>query len=86
MTNTEQNTETVTDSTTGDGIQTGLSIQDLTLTLQIINLSASRGAFKADELTTVGSLHDRIFKFLDSIGAITRIPATDEALPSTESK
>lgn len=55
--------------------QTGLTIQDLSLVLQVINLTAARGAFKADELTTVGGLHDRIYKFLDSVGAIAKNPA-----------
>lgn len=52
--------------------QTGLTIQDLTLVLQVINLTAARGAFKADELTTVGGLHDRIYRFLDSVGAVAK--------------
>jgi len=50
---------------------TGLTIQDLTLTLQVIQVASSRGAFKADELTAIGGLYDRIFKFLESTGAIT---------------
>lgn len=57
--------------------ETGLTIQDLTLTLQVINLAASRGAFKGEEMTTVGGLHDRIFKFLESVGAISRTPTSE---------
>ena len=54
---------------------TGLTIQDLTLTLQVIQVATSRGAFKADELTAIGGLYDRIFKFLESTGAIKTEPA-----------
>lgn len=68
---TTESSEAVTSSNPGVG-QTGLTIQDLTLVLQVINLTAARGAFKADELTTVGGLHDRIYKFLDSVGAIAK--------------
>lgn len=66
---------TITEQNTAPQEQTGLTIQDLTLVLQVVNLAASRGAFKADEMTTIGGLHDRIFKFLDSVGAINRSPA-----------
>jgi hypothetical protein len=58
--------------------QTGLTIQDLTLVLQVINLSATRGAFRGDELTTVGALHDRILKFLESVGAVSKNTPTDQ--------
>ena len=79
-TTTEVETPEVT--TTAEQTATGLTIQDLTLTLQVVNLAASRGAFKGEEMTTVGGLHDRIFKFLESVGAITR---TDpNAAPATE--
>ncbi len=57
---------------------TGLTIQDLTLSLQVIQVASSRGAFKADELTAIGGLYDRIFKFLESTGAIST-KATDAA-------
>ena len=60
---------------------TGLTIQDLTLTLQVIQVATSRGAFKADELTAIGGLYDRVFKFLESTGAITTVPP--EAAPAT---
>jgi hypothetical protein len=53
---------------------TELTVTDLTLTLQVIQVATSRGAFKADELTAIGGLYDRIFKFLESSGAITTTP------------
>ena len=53
---------------------TGLTIQDLNLALQVIQVSSTRGAFKADELTMVGGLHDRIYKFLNDSGAFTKAP------------
>ena len=64
--------------------QTGLTIQDLTLTLQVIQAATSRGAFKADELTAIGGLYDRIFKFLEAAGAVTTQPVT--ATPVAEAE
>lgn len=51
---------------------TGLTVQDLTLTLQIIQAVTSRGAIKPEEMALVGGLYERIFKFLDSIGALAK--------------
>lgn len=66
--------------TTDTPQQTGLTIQDLTLTLQVIQVASSRGAFKADELTAIGGLYDRIFKFLEASGAIsTQAPAEQQS-------
>ena len=33
---------------------------------------AQRGAIRADELSSVGGLHDRLFAFLEAQGVITR--------------
>ena len=69
---------------------TGLTVQDLTLTLQIIQAVTSRGAIKPEEMALVGGLYERIFKFLDSIGALTKTqdavaaeqPAATEETPA----
>jgi len=64
--------------------QTGLTIQDLTLTLQVIQVASSRGAFKADELSAIGGLYDRIFKFLDAAGAFKGQEAPAAEATTTE--
>ena len=64
--------------------QTGLTIQDLTLTLQAIQVASSRGAFKADELSAIGGLYDRIFKFLEAAGAISTQTAPAEQPATAE--
>ena len=61
------------------GAAPGLTVQDLTLTLQVIQVATSRGAFKADELTSIGGLYDRVFKFLEAAGAITTAPTAPAA-------
>jgi hypothetical protein len=62
----------------------GLTIQDLLLTLQVVQVAASRGAFKADELSNVGGLYDRLFKFLESTGAIQAKPVEVTPAPAEE--
>ena len=54
-----------------------LQLSDLVLALQFIQAAAQRGAVRADEMSTIGPLHDRLFAFLEAQGAITRpAPAT----------
>ena len=62
----------------------GLTIQDLTLTQQIIQVATSRGAFKADELSVVGGVYDRITKFLDSVAAANAPSQAADATGTTE--
>ncbi len=50
--------------------QPSLQIADMILMLKVIQISAQRGAIRAEEMTDVGSLHDRLFKFLVSTGAL----------------
>jgi len=66
--------------------QTGLNVQDLTTVLQIINIASTRGAFRADELATVGGVHDRILAFLESVGAVSKTPANDDGTVQEPSK
>lgn len=60
--------------------QPNLSLADITLALQIIQVAASRGVFKPEEYAEIGGCYDRIFGFLEASGAIKR---TDEA-PQTD--
>lgn len=53
-----------------------LTLQDLVLVTQIIQISSQRGAFRAEELADVGALYNKLIVFLQSTGALT--PATPE--------
>ena len=74
MANTE--TTVVEEPTSADSVpeQTppSLTLQDLILVAQIIQLTSARGAFKAEELQNVGVLYNKLIAFLDSVGAITK--------------
>ena len=49
-----------------------LTLQDLILVAQIIQLTSQRGAYRAEELANVGTLYNKLIAFLESVGAITK--------------
>jgi len=53
-----------------------LTLQDLVLVAQIIQLSSQRGAFRAEELSEVGNFYNKLINFLQSTGALK--PANSE--------
>jgi hypothetical protein len=46
-----------------------ISLQDLQVLLQIVDLASSRGAFRGAELTQVGAIFDKLNSFLSFIAA-----------------
>lgn len=44
-----------------------LTVQDLTILKNIIDLSAQRGTFKPNEMATVGNVYTKLNAFLESI-------------------
>lgn len=50
----------------------GLTLQDLVLVAQIIQLSSAKGVYRAEDLFQIGSLYNRLVSFLESTGAISR--------------
>lgn len=55
-----------------------LQISDLVLVAKVIQASVQRGAIKADEMSSVGQLYDRLVAFLESAGAVKRQSTTEE--------
>lgn len=57
-----------------------LTLQDLILVAQVIQLTSQRGAFKAEEMQNVGALYNKLIAFLQSTGAISQPqePAAEE--------
>lgn len=55
-----------------------LTLQDLVLVAQIIQLTSQRGAFKAEELADVGGLYNKLIAFLTSTGALTPAPTEEK--------
>lgn len=56
----------------------GLTLQDLVLVAQIIQLSSQRGTFRAEELAQVGGLYNKLVEFLQNTGAIAPAPTPTE--------
>jgi len=58
---------------------TGIQIADLQTVLNIIDLASSRGAFRANELTQVGSIADKLSVFLGVVAQQQKAKAEAEA-------
>jgi len=61
-----------------------LTLQDLVLVAQIIQLGSQRGTFRAEELEQVGGLYTKLIAFLQATGALQPAPAatTTEETPN----
>jgi hypothetical protein len=59
--------------------QPTLTINDLAALANIINVASQRGAFKADELSNVGSAYDKLNSFLKAAQAQTASAAPAES-------
>lgn len=73
-TNMDQPTENTTPS---------LNLSDIRMSVEIIALCAQRGAFKAEELSTVGTVYDRLTAFL---AAGEQSQAAENPVPDTDTK
>lgn len=58
-------TEEVTQTQTNEPVQ--LTLGDLQTVLNVVDLASSRGAFRGEELKTVGENYEKIKKFLTMI-------------------
>lgn len=54
-----------------------LSLQDLILVAQIIQLASQRGTFRAEELAQIGMLYNKLVAFLESTGAVSKAAPED---------
>jgi len=55
-----------------------LTLQDLVLVAQIIQLTSTRGTFRAEEMEQVGGLYNKLIAFLQSTGALAPAAAPTE--------
>ena len=54
-----------------------LALADLVLLLNLIRVTSERGAIKAEELSAVGTVYDKLLKFLEASGAINKQAPAD---------
>lgn len=56
------------------------NVADLRIVLQILNVVSARGAIKANEMSMVGDVYDRISKFIENIDkTVQPAPSADGA-------
>jgi hypothetical protein len=79
----EMNEETIVDSE--NTVPESISLQDLQVLLQIVDLASSRGAFRGPELTQVGAIFDKLNLFLSFISEQQKAKADADAKAAVES-
>lgn len=55
----------------------GLGLADIAFLLQIVEICSQRGAFKADELTSVGTVYDKVKAFITANSPASATPAPE---------
>ena len=67
---------TEANATPAEGAQTApdLTITDLTALKQIIDVASSRGAFKPNEMVTVGQTYSKLEAFLNAVSTAQQKP------------
>jgi len=55
----------------------GLGLADIAFLLQIVEICSQRGAFKADELTSVGTVYDKVKAFISANSPASAAPAAE---------
>ena len=63
---TVSNEEAVNQEQPGSPVES-ISLRDLDQIAQIIDLATTRGAFRGQELSTIGALYDKLATFLNSV-------------------
>lgn len=63
---------------------TGLSVGDLQNIAMIFDVASRRGAFKADEMATVGTVYNKLKGFLDTLPKPEGEPGPTPQTPATE--
>jgi hypothetical protein len=58
-----------------------LSLQDLVLMMNLIRATTERGAIRAEEMTEVGTVYNKLVQFLTESGAIQPTAPAEPATP-----
>ena len=57
-------TQTQTQTETTNSMETSITLNDLVLLRNIVNVASKRGAFSAEEFSDIGAVYNKIDKFL----------------------
>ena len=80
---TEENTQTTEQPTAPDG-STNITINDMIVLKNMVEICSSRGAFKADEMTTVGGVYNKLADFIKSVMPPQPEAGTGNTAPATD--
>jgi len=61
-----------------DNTNTQITISDLATIKELIDLACTRGAFRGDEMTTVGEVYDKLTGFLNTVIAAAQAEANQQ--------
>ena len=57
---------------------TQITISDLATIKELIDLACTRGAFRGDEMTSIGEVYDKLTGFLNTVIAAAQAEATQQ--------
>ena len=55
-----------------------LGLQDIVALLNIVDAASRRGAFRAEEMSAIGAVYDKVSAFLKSTGAVQETDTTEQ--------
>ena len=84
MSEDQKPAETPAEQPTPDTPPTGLSVGDLQNIAMIFDVASRRGAFKADEMATVGTVYNKLKAFLDTLPKPEGEPGPTPQQPATQ--
>jgi hypothetical protein len=61
-----------------DNTNNQITISDLATIKELINLACTRGAFRGEEMTSVGEVYDKLTGFLDTVIAAAQAEANQQ--------
>ena len=61
-----------------DNTNTQITISDLATIKELIDLACTRGAFRGEEMTTVGEVYDKLTGFLNTVIAAAQTEANQQ--------
>ena len=72
-------TEETNTTESNEEVAPQLSISDIMLFRQIVEVASARGAFRANELTQIGGAYDRVSAWLDSVAPPESLSDDDDS-------
>lgn len=77
-------TQTQTQTETTNSMETSITLNDLVLLRNIVNVASKRGAFSAEEFSDIGAVYNKIDNFLKM--NLKKMEETNEEKPATDTE